>query len=310
MALDVRSGNAGAGRRERRRRLVSRMRTRRASPPPATSTSLFLNNDVEPFERGWLRELRRRPRARRACADRSDAAARASDTSAAAADGTLVQHRGIRLRRGADGVLPYNDGDGERPLRRRVRCRAGGCRPSATPACSCERATFERLGGFSRRYRYGLEDVDLGMRATAAGLAVAVSGRADPLPPRVRPRAPRRGPTSCAPRATPTGASWLERWGPRCAARTALATAGARLRLDRRRRAARRDHGDEPRRGRRLGRLVHRPRARRGAGAARLACQLHRRARRRLAAAAGRPRLRARAARPLRRAARFRPTCR
>ncbi len=137
---------------------------------------VFLGDDVEPFERGWLRELlAAHVRGRHALTGAT--LLHGERTSAAAADGTLVRHRGIRLRRGADGVLPHDDGDGGDLFDAAF----GVDLPAAAVSDACllvQRATFDSLGGFSRRYRHGLEDVDLGMRATAAGLAVAVSGRA------------------------------------------------------------------------------------------------------------------------------------
>jgi hypothetical protein len=128
---------------------------------------LFLNNDVEPFEQGWLYELV-------AALDAHDVDAVGATLIHAEAAGAhqdaepLVQHRSIALRWEEQVVRPYNAGDGE-PL---WDCGFGieqRC-PMVTAACMLiRRETFERVGGFDRTYRFGMEDVDLGLKLVTGG---------------------------------------------------------------------------------------------------------------------------------------------
>jgi GT2 family glycosyltransferase/spore maturation protein CgeB len=136
---------------------------------------LLLNNDVEPFERGWLRELV----ASHVAGGQALTGAtllHTEDADVRAAAGQLVQHRAIRLRRDRGGVWPHNVGDGEELFA------AGFGVEQTVPAVSgacllVAREQLDELGGLATRYRYGLEDVDLGVRATDAGLRVVASGR-------------------------------------------------------------------------------------------------------------------------------------
>lgn len=136
---------------------------------------LFLNNDVQPFEPGWLRELVGAHVLGGAAI--TGATLLHTERTARSADGQLVQHRGIRLRRTAAGVLPHNDGDGTAlfgpgfGVEREALGVSGACLLLA-------KATLEELGGWSSRYRYGLEDVDLCLRAARAGGRVVSTGRA------------------------------------------------------------------------------------------------------------------------------------
>jgi GT2 family glycosyltransferase/spore maturation protein CgeB len=136
---------------------------------------LFLNNDIEPFERGWLRELvaahqREGVGAVGATLLRSEAG-----NDPASRDRT-VQHRSVRFRAEADGVRAYNHGDGEDLFDGAfgIEQRA----PAVTAACLLiERDRFQAAGGFANGYRFGTEDVDLGLSLTAAGDAVLATGR-------------------------------------------------------------------------------------------------------------------------------------
>lgn len=136
---------------------------------------LFLNNDTEPFESGWLKEL----------------VSSLSSSGAAAAGAYLlypgghgqqrdsgyeVQHRGIRFRRAAAGTpLAFNVG-GEDALADYLGSDAA-C-PAATAACLLIYGeAFRSVGGFSPGYRYGAEDVDLGLKLTRTGHRVISSGR-------------------------------------------------------------------------------------------------------------------------------------
>ncbi len=98
-----------------------------------------------------------------------------AETRQHTADGQSVQHRRIALRRTRVGVLPRNvqgrlfdDGFG----------REGDALAASAACLLVERPVLERLGGFSDRYRYGLEDVDLALRAREQGLGVIATGRA------------------------------------------------------------------------------------------------------------------------------------
>jgi spore maturation protein CgeB/GT2 family glycosyltransferase len=137
---------------------------------------LFLNNDVEPFEAGWLRELVTGLDA--TDVDAVGATLIHAETSAVAPDAEpLVQHRSIALRWEDQIVRPYNVGDGaslwDCAFGIEQRCAA------VTAACMLIRGdTFESLGGFDRAYRFGLEDVDIGMKLAAGGGRMSAVGRA------------------------------------------------------------------------------------------------------------------------------------
>lgn len=132
---------------------------------------LFLNNDVEPFEPGWLKELV-------ACLE---------DGGAAAAGATLlhaglgspagvygVQHRRVELAGAAGFVAPVNAGDGEELREPGADVEA----VASTAACLLvRRDAFERVGGFSTGFRWGWEDVDLGLKLVSGGDPVVCSGR-------------------------------------------------------------------------------------------------------------------------------------
>ena len=225
---------------------------------------LFLNNDVEPFERGWLRELVAaherdgvaRGWARRCCAPRPATTPRRRDRT--------VQHRSIKFRAGR----------GRRPAvqrrRRRgpVRARFGiedRC-PAVTAACLLiDRATVR--GG--RRIRRRLPLRHRGRRPRAE--ADAATAR------RSSPAAARSSTTTSPPRRTPRAATSSAQPArqpaplPRAlgAAGATRATGSAGCDGDPvwtdGRGPARRDHRHQPRPRRRLGRLVHRARARRRA---------------------------------------------
>ena len=137
---------------------------------------LFLNDDVEPFEAGWLKEL-----VAAALCDGVGAVGatllHVAHDPALTASGWIVQHRGIRFR--LEDQLPraYNDRDGkdlfEAELGEDLRC------PAVTAACVAIRGdAFEQVGGFSIGYRFGTEDVDLGLKLLSVGWDVRCCGRA------------------------------------------------------------------------------------------------------------------------------------
>jgi O-antigen biosynthesis protein len=139
------------------------------------SLLLFLNNDVEPFEPGWLRELV-------AALDGGGVGAVGgtllhSEPPGAPIDAEpLVQHRAIAFRWEAGTVRGFNVGDGEplwdSPAGAERRC------PAVTAACLLiARETFEHAGGFDVEYRFGTEDVDLGLKLVAQGQTLAGVGR-------------------------------------------------------------------------------------------------------------------------------------
>ena len=137
---------------------------------------LFLNNDVEPFETGWLRELV-------AALEVNDVEAVGatlvhSEPIGAPPDAEpIVQHRAIAFRWEDGTVRGFNLGDGESlwedtfGIERRC--------PAVTAACMLIRSEiYERVGGFESAYRFGTEDIDLGLKLVAAGAQLAGVGRA------------------------------------------------------------------------------------------------------------------------------------
>lgn len=131
---------------------------------------LFLNNDVEPFEPGWLIELV-------ACLE--DGAAAAVGATLLHGEkrhggGYVLQHRRVELA-GAPGFVGVaNAGDGREFERPGPDLPA----PASTAACLLvRREAFERAGGFTTGFRWGWEDVDLGLKLASGGEAVLCSGR-------------------------------------------------------------------------------------------------------------------------------------
>jgi GT2 family glycosyltransferase len=134
---------------------------------------LFLNNDVEPFEPGWLKELV-------ACLERSGAAAcgatllHGGDASGAAAGRYVLQHRRVELAGAPGFVRIANAGDGEEfegP---------GPDQPAAAVTAACllvRRDAFLRAGGFTTGFLWGWEDVDLALKLASGGGGVLASGR-------------------------------------------------------------------------------------------------------------------------------------
>ena len=136
---------------------------------------LFLNNDVEPFEGGWLREMVARMQRTRAGAVGAFLLY-PGRTDYPVSSGYAVQHRGIKFRRMLGSIYPRTlEGDdalGER-LGEDTPC------PAVTAACLLmERETFEGAGGFETGYRYGGEDVDLCLGLHFSGREIVCSGRA------------------------------------------------------------------------------------------------------------------------------------
>ncbi|MGH2945007.1 MAG: glycosyltransferase family protein [Solirubrobacteraceae bacterium] len=136
---------------------------------------LFINNDVEPIEGEWLRELV-------GCLSTGAAAVGArlihsAVTDRAAPSGWIAQHRGIRFRTDPTGSRPYNAGDGEDAFGPGFGAEEEY--PAATAACLLvRRDVFEATGGFAGDYRYGTEDVDLALRLMSTGERIRCTGRA------------------------------------------------------------------------------------------------------------------------------------
>ncbi|HKO39390.1 MAG TPA: glycosyltransferase, partial [Solirubrobacterales bacterium] len=136
---------------------------------------LFLNNDIEPFEPGWLREL--------VAAHQREGVAAVGATLLRSPSGPdpelrdrTVQHRAVKFRMTPDGVRAYNAGDGADLFV------AGFGTEERVPAVTAAammvaRERFEDAGGFSDRYRFGTEDVDLGLKLSAGGGAIVATGR-------------------------------------------------------------------------------------------------------------------------------------
>ena len=172
---------------------------------------LFMNNDIEPFEPGWLKEMI-------SLSDSSGAGAVGArllypgvtehDTSS----GYAVQHRGIRFRKVLGADYPRNLGTGEDALDDHLGEDAE-C-PAATAACLLMgRDTFDAVGGFTTGYRYGSEDVDLGLKVLSAGREVISSGRAVLFHDESRSQNA-EGPRFMQTNRTGNRKLFLERWGP------------------------------------------------------------------------------------------------
>ena len=134
---------------------------------------LFLNNDVEPFEPGWLKELV-------ACLEGAEAAAvgatllHGGDAPGRRSGAYAVQHRRVELAGAPGFVRVVNAGGGaelEEPL-------PDLPATAATAACLLiGRDAFERVGGFTTGFQWGWEDVDLGLKLASGGDGIVCSGR-------------------------------------------------------------------------------------------------------------------------------------
>lgn len=172
---------------------------------------LFLNNDIEPFEAGWLHELV-------ACFERSRAGLVGAtllqrDDTRRFSHGLSVQQRGTLIEDDA-GVLrsAYRD-QGVDPLGEGLGVDVESVAVSGA-CCMIARETFDAIGGFTPGYRYGGEDTDLALKVRAAGDRVLCSGRAFAIHP---------AGVTLGTVAAETRRAWTavnrrlltERWGPR-----------------------------------------------------------------------------------------------
>lgn len=135
---------------------------------------LFLNNDADPFEAGWLRELV-------ACLCGGAAAAVGptllQPTAAATATaGYAIHQRGLRAREENGALVPaYRDHLAD-PLGEGL----GVDVETIAVAAAClliGREVFDRIDGFTHGYWYGPEDVDLALKLREQGMTACCSGR-------------------------------------------------------------------------------------------------------------------------------------
>ena len=139
---------------------------------------LFLNNDVEPFEPGWLKELvvaldDERVEAAGATLLHPEDSLRIGEPEG---QEPFIQHRAIRFRWQDGMVKGFNHGDGESLWEEAFGSELRA--PAVTAACMLiAREHFERVGGFGAGYRYGTEDVDLGLKLLVGGAESAGVGR-------------------------------------------------------------------------------------------------------------------------------------
>jgi GT2 family glycosyltransferase len=178
--------------------------------PAGGELLLFLNNDAEPFEPGWLRELV-------ACL-RASGAGLVGPTliepgEAGAGSGYVVHQRGLLAHESAGQLATAYRGQGDDPLGEGL----GVDAEAVAVAAAClliSRTTFDRVGGFSHGYMYGPEDVDLALKVRTSGDGARCSGRSILIhPPN----------TTLKTIGSELRAAWvrgnrrlfLERWGPR-----------------------------------------------------------------------------------------------
>lgn len=176
---------------------------------------LFLNNDVEPFEDGWLRELV-------ACLARTGSSAGAVSSTLACPDheheasfeyGYGVQHRGLGFREEEGMLVPELLGWEEDPLDEWLG--EDEERPAVAAACLLvSREAFERVGGFTHGYVYGAEDIDLCLKLRTEGLEVLCSGRSLAIHHPVSTRRAAPFEEQLARKLANRRVLW-ERWGPR-----------------------------------------------------------------------------------------------
>ncbi|HDH03470.1 MAG TPA: glycosyltransferase, partial [Actinobacteria bacterium] len=142
---------------------------------------LFLNNDTDPINHGWLGamvdSLVDEDHPDRVAVGAVLVYPQGRNTRAPGQAPLTVQHRGIAFNWVDGGPRPVNLGIGEDaddPELLETRTVA-----AATAACLMVRRTaFESVGGFTDRYVYGWEDVDLCMKLRHEGGKIVVSGEA------------------------------------------------------------------------------------------------------------------------------------
>jgi GT2 family glycosyltransferase len=134
---------------------------------------LFLNNDAEPFEPSWLRELV-------ACLRTTGAAAVGptliEPTDSAAAGGYAVHQRGMAAREEGGVLVPAYRDRGADPLGEGLGVDVETTTLLAA-ALLVTREAFELVGGFTHGYWYGAEDADFGLKLRERGMFALCSGR-------------------------------------------------------------------------------------------------------------------------------------
>ncbi|HMJ73585.1 MAG TPA: glycosyltransferase [Solirubrobacterales bacterium] len=137
---------------------------------------LFLNNDIEPFERGWLGELLGCLRESGAGAVAATLLCQDDEHELDFSHGYGVQHRGLTFAIEGDRAVPvlrgWEDDPLDEALGEDVECDA-----VAAACLLVEKSTFGEVGGFTTGYFYGCEDVDFCLKLRAAGMRVVCSGR-------------------------------------------------------------------------------------------------------------------------------------
>ncbi len=169
---------------------------------------LFLNNDIQPIERGWLCRLVTSLEG----PGTAIAGAVLVDPNRTSVTGRpiAVQHDGIafRLDRGVlRPVLRGLGGDVAEIIG------PDGAVAAVAAACALtRRREFEEVGGFDERYRYGGEDIDLCLRLARRGGTITMSRTTVLLH---RPLSTRRGsPDGAGDAIRANHTLLLERWGP------------------------------------------------------------------------------------------------
>lgn len=181
--------------------------------PASGELLLFLNNDVEAFEPGWLRELVACLRTSAAGAVGATLVCLDGEHRGSFRHGYGIQHRGLEFREEDGMPVPALRGWEADPLDERLGL--DGEPPAVAAACMLvERAAFDRVGGFTHGYVYGAEDVDLCLKLREAGHPVVCSGRSLAIhhPVTTRRRAPYE--EERARKLANRRVLW-DRWGPR-----------------------------------------------------------------------------------------------
>lgn len=139
---------------------------------------VFVNDDVRPLEAGWLRELVKSQGSGQAeIVGATIVSPQVGSTSEAEPPVWPLEQRGITIGFDAYGLAPVRRGAGSDLFGEPF----GDELPTVAVSGACllvPRRTFTTLGGFATGYQYGLEDVDLCLRARKRGLAIACSTRA------------------------------------------------------------------------------------------------------------------------------------